>query len=121
MKQLNKDARNFVDGIVDHIKRDNAGSRPFPKIQNLLRKVSDTAYKGNTAKITTAVPLSHIEKEQLTGVLSKKMNQQIALECDVRPGIIGGIRIEIADYVIDLSYEEKLRSITSLLLKGNRV
>jgi ATP synthase F1 delta subunit len=117
MKRLNKDARSFVDGIVDQMKKNYDGDRPFPKVQTFLRKVSEQAWKEHTAKITTAVSLNQQEKEYLSEILSKRMNQEITLECSVRADILGGIRIEIADYIIDMSYEEKLRSIQSLFLK----
>lgn len=121
MKKLNSDARSFVKGIVNHLKKGAYGNSPFPKIQTLLRKVSDHAQKENSAKIITAVPLQQQEKELLTQILSRKMNQDINLECMVQPDVLGGIRVEIADYIIDMSYKEKLRAIGLLLLKGNTI
>jgi len=121
MIKMSKDAKNFVEEIVGHLKKDAGNERPFPKMQNLLKKVSDSAWKENTAKITTAVVLNFQEKEQLVNVLSHRLNKPITLECTVRPTIVGGIKIEIADLIIDLSYEEKLRGIEAMLLKGNYI
>ncbi len=121
MKKLNKDAKDFVEGIVDHLKKDSTGNRPMPKVQSLLRKVSEDAWQENTARVTTAVTLTQSEKEELIRGLSKRMGHPIALECEVKPSIIGGMRIEIADYIIDLSYEETLKSIGASLLKGSHV
>jgi F-type H+-transporting ATPase subunit delta len=121
MKRLNADARNFVDGIVKHLKMDRKGRRPLPQVQSLLRKVSQQAWSDHTAKVITAVTLNQSEKEELTKILSKRMNRPISLECEVRPTVLGGIRVEIADYVIDMSYEGKLEAIESMLLKGNHI
>ena len=121
MKRLNTDARNFVDGIVEHLKKDRKGKRPFPKVQSFLRKVSQQAWTDNTARVITAVVLNQTEKEELTNILSKRMNRPISLACDVRSSLLGGMRIEIADSVIDMSYEGKLEAIEALLLKGNHI
>lgn len=121
MKKLNKDAKNFVEGIVDQLKKNNKNDRPLPKVQSLLKKVSEGAWRESTAKVTTAVPLLPEEKEQVSAMLSRRLGQHIGLVCTVSPHIVGGIKIEIADLLIDLSYEEKLRAIASMLLKGNHI
>jgi len=119
MIKISKDAKNFVEGIVDHLKKDAYQDRTFPKMQSLLRKVSQDSWKESTAKITTAVPLKPFEESQICTILSKRLNRPVTLVCSVRPSILGGIRIEIADLIIDLSYEEKLRGVEAMLLKGN--
>jgi len=121
MKSLNTDARNFVDGIVEHLKRDRTGKRPLSQVQSLLRKVSQQAWNEHTVRVITAVALNQSEKEELTKILSKRMNRPISLTCEVRSSILGGMRVEIADYVIDMSYEGKLDAIEAMLLKGNHI
>jgi len=121
MKRLTSDAKNFVKGIVDHLQKEKQGDRPIPKIKSLLKKVSDEAWNGHTATVTTAVPLALSEREALIKVLSLKMGQPVSLSCTVQPDIIGGIRIEIADYIIDTGYKEKLAVMETMLLKGNHI
>jgi F-type H+-transporting ATPase subunit delta len=119
MKQLNKDAKNFVNGIVEHLKKDQSGDRQFPKVKNLLQKVSADAWKDHVGVVTTAVPLSKEEKDQLVQILSKRMGHDVTLETKVSSDIVGGIRIEISDFIIDLSFEEELKSIGTMLVKGS--
>jgi len=121
MTNLSTDAKNFVNGIVDHLKKDKGGSRPIPKVKSLLRKVSDSSWKEKTARITTAVALDQSEMDQIQHLLSNRLDKNILLNCSVNPNIIGGIRIEIGDSIIDLSYEEQLRRIQAMLMKGNTI
>jgi len=121
MKKLTKDARHFVEEIVGQMKKNKHTDRPLPKIQSLLRRVSEGAWKENTAKVTTAIPLDPEEKEKIATILSKRLDQPITLDCTVQPGILAGVKVEIGDLIIDLSYEEKLRLIKSALLKGSHI
>lgn len=121
MKRLTSDAKNFVKGIVEHLHKEKQNNQPIPKIKSLLKKVSDDAWNDHTATITTAVALNFLEKEALTKALSLKMGQPVSLSCTVQPDIIGGIRIEIADYIIDMGYKEKLAVMETMLLKGNHI
>jgi ATP synthase F1 delta subunit len=121
MKKLNTDARNFVSGIVDQLRKNSKNDRPLPKVQSLLKKVSEGAWKDSTAKVTTAISLLSTEKEQISVLLSRRLGHPVNLVCTVSPKIIGGIKIEIADLLIDLSYEEKLQTIEAMLLKGNQL
>jgi len=121
MKSLTKDARLFVDGIVGQLKKGKGKDQRLPKIQSLLRKVSDQAWQKNTAKVISTIPLTVSEKEEITTSLSKKMGIDIVIVSEVDPALIGGIRIEVADYVLDMSYKEQLQRIQSVLLKGSHI
>lgn len=119
MKALPSDAKKFVKGIVDHLDKRKTDGQTHKKIKILLEKVSDTAVQDTVAKVTTAVPLTEGEKALIAAYLSRKMQHPVTLSCLVDPDIIAGMRIEIADYIIDTGYKGKLTSIASMLLKGN--
>jgi len=121
MKHLTKDAKNFVEEIVEQLEKEKSGVKQFPKVKSLLQKVSADASKDAVAKVITAVSLTEEEKDQLKKLLSKRMNHPVTLECVVRTEIIGGMRIEISDSIIDVSYDEALQNIGRMLVKGSHI
>lgn len=54
-----------------------------------------------TAAVTTAVPLEPRQVERLTAALAEQYGRNIHLNLVVDPRVVGGIRIEIGDEVID--------------------
>ncbi|MFJ5551480.1 F0F1 ATP synthase subunit delta [Streptomyces sp. NPDC093225] len=60
------------------------------------------------AVVTTAVPLSDVQKQRLGAVLAKLYGRQMHLNLDVDPAVLGGISVRIGDEVIDGSIAERL-------------
>lgn len=54
-----------------------------------------------TATITTAVPLSEAQQERLVRSLAEQYGRTIHVNTIVDPEVVGGIRVEIGDEVID--------------------
>jgi F-type H+-transporting ATPase subunit delta len=54
-----------------------------------------------TATVTTAIPLTEQQVERLTSALSKHYGRDIHANQVVDPTVVGGIRVEIGDEVID--------------------
>ncbi|MEV4555981.1 F0F1 ATP synthase subunit delta [Kitasatospora sp. NPDC049285] len=53
------------------------------------------------ALVTSAVPLSDRQKERLSAALAGVYGRQVHLNIDVDPEVVGGIRVQIGDEVID--------------------
>lgn len=53
------------------------------------------------ATITAAVPLTEQQRDRLSSALASIYGHQVQLNIDVEPGLVGGIRVEIGDEVID--------------------
>ena len=69
--------------------------------------LNDSNFKGGTAEVTSALPLSQTEQETVkNNLLSKVGAQQIAFNVD--PGILGGLIIKVGDKVLDGSVSAKL-------------
>ncbi|MEU2395187.1 F0F1 ATP synthase subunit delta [Streptomyces sp. NPDC007369] len=60
------------------------------------------------ATVTTAVPLSDVQKQRLGAVLAKLYGRQMHLNCDVDPAVLGGITVQVGDEVIDGSTANRL-------------
>jgi F-type H+-transporting ATPase subunit delta len=60
------------------------------------------------ATVTTAVPLSDVQKQRLGAVLAKLYGRQMHLNLDVDPAVLGGIQVRVGDEVIDGTIAERL-------------
>ena len=60
------------------------------------------------ATVTAAVPLTEEQRERLSRALASIYGREIQLNIDVNPGLVGGIRVEIGDEVIDGSVISRL-------------
>jgi len=72
-----------------------------------------------TAKITSAAALSAAQKKSLTAALKKAMGQDVILDLEVDPSLLGGMVAQVGSRMIDASLKTKLQQLT-LALKGVR-
>jgi F-type H+-transporting ATPase subunit delta len=64
-----------------------------------------------TAKVTTAIALTEVQKEKLVSLLEKSENATIELNEIVNPEIIGGMILRVDDRQIDESIRRKLNNL----------
>ncbi|MFE6841066.1 F0F1 ATP synthase subunit delta [Streptomyces sp. NPDC057686] len=60
------------------------------------------------ATVTSAVPLSDVQKQRLGAVLAKLYGRQMHLNLDVDPAVLGGISVRVGDEVIDGTIADRL-------------
>ncbi|MCC9709682.1 F0F1 ATP synthase subunit delta [Streptomyces sp. MNU76] len=60
------------------------------------------------AVVTSAVPLSDPQKRRLGAALAKLYGRPMHLNLDVDPGVLGGIRVQVGDEVINGSIADRL-------------
>ncbi|MFH9662922.1 F0F1 ATP synthase subunit delta [Streptomyces sp. NPDC017248] len=60
------------------------------------------------AVVTSAVPLSDGQKERLGAALTKLYGRRMHLNLDVDPEVVGGIRVQVGDEVINGSIADRL-------------
>jgi F-type H+-transporting ATPase subunit delta len=53
------------------------------------------------ALVTVAVPLSDAQRERLAASLARLVGRQVHLNIDVDPAVLGGVRVQIGDEVIE--------------------
>ncbi|MCX8008428.1 MAG: F0F1 ATP synthase subunit delta [Patescibacteria group bacterium] len=66
------------------------------------------------AKVITAKPLSKEEQDKLQAILEKKFSD-IFVEYHTEPEILGGIRIEVGDWVFDGTIAKKIQHLVHAL------
>ena len=79
-----------------------------------MRTVTDQ--RGRTvATVTTATPLSSAQAERLSAALGKKYGRDVALNAIIDPSVVGGLRVQIADDIIDGSISGRLADLRQRL------
>lgn len=113
---MTKDARGFVEGIVKYLKQDGKTTASTPKVETLLAKVSKNAQREHIADVESAVTLTPEEKLRLGSILSRFIGHDLEIVMHTNTALLGGLRIKIADLVIDTSLESKLYAMAQTLL-----
>jgi len=118
MKMLSKDARGFIEGVATYIRSDTRAKRMVPRVQSLLTKVTAAAKKERTAKVKSAVALLPVEKKRIEMILARLLGHSVACQYSIDKTLVGGIKIQVADWIVDSSFTTQLtdiaRSITSV-------
>ncbi|GAA3296195.1 hypothetical protein GCM10020295_25320 [Streptomyces cinereospinus] len=60
------------------------------------------------AVVTSAVPLSDGQKQRLGAALAKLYGRRMHLNLDVDPAVLGGIRVQVGDEVINGSLADRI-------------
>jgi F-type H+-transporting ATPase subunit delta len=72
------------------------------------QQVAATVHGQRVATVRVAHPLSDADRQRLTDALSRQYDRQIHLNVVVDPDVLGGIRVEIGDDVIDGTVANRL-------------
>jgi len=115
MKSFTHDARGFVQGVVTHLKKGNQKSSVTPKVTSLLMKMGKRARKERQATVESAVKLTGEEQAQVEQILEHVAGHKVGLQCRVNPSLIGGIRMTMADWVLDASIRSQLQEMAEML------
>lgn len=97
---LSKKAHAGTVAIVDHLVRSPRGRR----VGEMLARAADlvaAAGGSRIATVTSAAPLSTKQQGRLAAALKKTYDSDIQINSVVDPAVIGGVRIQIGDDVID--------------------
>jgi len=79
-----------------------------------MRLVADQ--RGSTvATVVSAAPLSDAQVERLRAALSARYGTEISVNTRIDPHVVGGLRVQIADDVIDASISTRLADLRQRL------
>jgi F-type H+-transporting ATPase subunit delta len=96
--------------IIDQLVQQPRGRRIGELISTAANIVADQAGQ-SVATITTAAPLTAAQLERLRVGLTKNYGRELKLNVRLDPSIIGGVRVQIGDEVIDGSVSTKLNDL----------
>lgn len=114
---MTKDGQSFVEGISEYLRQGGKKSSIVPKIQTLLGKVSSAARKEKIAYVETASRLSEEENEELRKVLSNIVGHDLSIDSSINRSLIAGLKIKIADFIIDTSYSSQINEMGEILMR----
>lgn len=92
--------------ILDHLVRSPRGRRIGALLQQAAASVADAAGAG-IATVTTAVALPEAQLRRLEASLTQRYGRRLQVQQVVDPQIIGGLRVAVADDVIDGTIRSK--------------
>lgn len=100
--------------IVSSIVQQPGERRIRESLSRTMRIVSDELNR-TVATVTTATPLSDAQAAQLVRLLSAKYGRDVSLNTVVDTSVVGGLRVQIADDVIDASVAARLAELRQRL------
>ena len=98
--------KNFVTVLAEQ-KRLPILPEVYVQYQDLTLTLNDT----KSAVIYSAYELTSAQAAELTEMLKKRFNTELVVTTQVDPKLIGGIRVEVGDQVLDLSIRGKLNAL----------
>ena len=109
-KLLAKKASPQTLAIVDHLVQQPRGRRIGELVRTAASLVADQAGLA-VATVITAAPISDAQVERLRAGLAKSYGRELKLNLVIDPSIIGGIRVQIGDDVIDGSVSTRINDL----------
>ena len=103
---LDKEATNLARLLVESGRVGEA-----PVILDEFQRLSDQAAGRVRATATTAVELTKADRDHIQGELSRRLSKDVRLSVDVDPRILGGLRVQFGDHVIDASVATRLQQL----------
>lgn len=99
---------------VTHLIANPRGRRVRAALQEAARTAADQA-GCELATVSVAAPMSEAQQQKLASLLEKSVGRAVKVTTVVDPTLIGGVRIQIADDVIDGSVQARLEDLRQRL------
>lgn len=108
--KLNEEGRNLITLMAENDRLD-----VLPQVSDLYEQLK-SQYEGVLdARIVSAFELNAEQLKKLIAMLEKKFKHEINAKVSVDPELIGGIKVEIGDEILDTSVRGKLEAMAVAL------
>jgi F-type H+-transporting ATPase subunit delta len=111
VRELDKEATNLARLLIESGRVNEAVA-----IEDEFQRLSDDAAGRVRATATTAVELSTGVREDIRRDLSERLNKDVRLSVVVDPRILGGLRLQFGDHVIDATVATRLEQLRRRLV-----
>jgi F-type H+-transporting ATPase subunit delta len=95
--------QNFLRTVID-----NDRLAALPEIARQFRALLHARQGVADALVQSAFPIEGAQLDELKAVLEKRFGRQLRLQVQVRPELIGGVRVVVGDEVLDTSVKARL-------------
>ena len=82
-----------------------------PAIEDEFQRLADEAAGRVRATVTTAIELERGDRDRVQEGLAKRLNKEVRLSVVVDPRIIGGLKLQYGDRVVDASVATRLEQL----------
>ncbi|OON72014.1 F0F1 ATP synthase subunit delta [Streptomyces tsukubensis] len=100
-------AQDVTERLVERLVTRPRGRSLETGLESLSRLAAERRDR-TVAVVTSAVPLSDQQKQRLGDALAKLYGRRMHLNLDVDPEVIGGVRVQVGDEVINGSIADRL-------------
>lgn len=93
------------------------GPELLPQLRDEIERMTAAFERDRQVSVTTAVPLTNEEVTQLQQALGKIFNRSVdAIQRLVDKQVLGGLKVQIGDYLIDATVQAQIRRMKETLL-----
>lgn len=103
---LDKEATNLARLLIESGRIADA-----PAIEEEFQNLRDEAEGRVRATVTTAIELSAHDRERVAAELSKRLQKEVHITAVVDPRVIGGLRLQHGDHVVDATVASRLEQL----------
>ena len=111
---LDPEAGNLVRLLIESGRVDEIAG-----IADEFELLADSEAGRVRAVVTTAVLLSTDDRERLAKQLSQKLGEEVRLDAVVDEGILGGLKLQYGDHLIDASVATRLQQLRRRLAEAS--
>ena len=104
---LAKKAAPATIAIVSHLVQSPRERRVGELLSFAARTVAD-ASGGLVATVTAAAPLTSAQQKRLVAQLTKRHGREPRLDVRIEPGVVGGLKVQVGDDVVDGTISTRL-------------
>jgi len=111
-ERLTGEARNLLQVLVQ-----NRRISVLPEIRDLFERLKEEDEGQVEATVTSALPLSDGQVKQLCAKLEAKYRRKVLAKVVVDRSLIGGVKVQVGDEVIDGSIRGRLDAMAQTLVR----
>lgn len=103
---LDAEAVNLAKLLIESNRVQDVGA-----IAKEYERLADAAAGRVRATVTTAVELAPADRDRVAGELSKRLGKEVRLEVVTDPQILGGMKLQYGDRLVDASVSTRLQQL----------
>jgi F-type H+-transporting ATPase subunit delta len=93
--------------------------REISAIADEYEALADAAAGRVRATVTTAIELTAHDRDRVADQLSRRLGKEVSLLLEVDPGILGGLKLQYGDHLVDASVATRLQQLRRRLAEAS--